>query len=72
MISTPPQVAKTGTYSIGETCKLLGIHRQTLRRYTNAGYISARHRRVGSRIFYTGMEILRFWRVEVNGRYSHY
>lgn len=71
MISTPPQVAKTGTYSIGQTCEILDIHRQTLKRYTEAGYINARHRRVGSRIFYTGMEILRFWRVEINGAGSH-
>lgn len=34
-----PQVAPTGRYSVGETCKHLGIHRNTLRKYTDEGHI---------------------------------
>lgn len=67
MTNTEPNVAKTGAYSIRETCEALAINRSTLRKYTDLGYITPRYRRVGSRIFYTGIEILRFWRVEVNG-----
>lgn len=31
MTAIEPQVALNGRYSIGETCSLLGIHRDTLR-----------------------------------------
>ena len=67
MTNEQPNVAKTGAYSIRETCEALCINRSTLRKCTDLGYIIPSHRRVGSRIFYTGMEIIRFWRVEVNG-----
>lgn len=60
--SIEPQVAPTGRYSIVDTCKLLGIHRNTLRLYTQAGLIKCGFRRCSGKKFYAGTEILRFWR----------
>ena len=56
MIATEPNVAKTGRYSLEETAKLLGVHPNTIIRYAKMG---------NRRKFYTGMEILRFWRSEI-------
>ncbi len=53
-----PQVAPTGRYSVGETCKHLGIHRNTLRKYTDEGHIKCGFREETARKIYTGQEIL--------------
>ncbi|MDY5010340.1 MAG: helix-turn-helix domain-containing protein [Sodaliphilus sp.] len=65
MTTTEPNVSLTGRYSIIETCELLGIHRNTLTRYTNKGRIRCGIRRVNGRKFYTGMEILKLWKAEM-------
>ena len=57
-----PRVAATGRYSIPETCRALGIHRNTLRLYTQGGLIKCGFRRANGKKFYTGAEILRFWK----------
>ena len=46
-------------YSISETCKLLGIHRNTLRRYTKDGRIASETREFDGRTLYRGAEIKR-------------
>lgn len=61
MIAGEPKVTETGRYNVTETCTLLGIHRNTLRRYTEQGHIKCGMRRTG-RKFYPGREILKFWR----------
>ena len=65
MIATEPNVAKTGRYSLEETAKLLGVHPNTIIRYAKMGKLRYGVRRTNSRKFYTGMEILRFWRSEI-------
>lgn len=65
MTSEEPKVAPTGKYSVKETCEKLGMHRNTLYRYTNKGKIKCGFRRSTLRRFYTGAEILRFWRGEL-------
>jgi len=62
MRSSMPNVTLTTMYSIAETCKLLDIHRDTLRKYTFSGSIHCGFRRCNGRKFYLGSEILRFWR----------
>lgn len=57
-----PRVAPTGRYNITDTCRLLGICRNTLRRYTEEGKIKCGFRRSNMRKFYSGMEILKLWR----------
>ncbi len=56
-----PKVTPTGRYSVKETCELLGIHRNTLRRYTEEGHIKCSFRRETARKIYLGREISRFW-----------
>lgn len=60
-----PNVSLTGRYSITETANLLGIHRNTLRKYTMDNLIRCSYRRGTFRPFYTGREILRFFKAEV-------
>lgn len=57
-----PEVNKTGRYGIGEAAELLGIHRNTLRNYTEQGLIKCGIKRQTGKKFYQGSEILRFWR----------
>ena len=56
-----PKVAPTGRYTVKQTCECLGIHRNTLRRYTNEGHIKCSFRRENAGKKYLGKEILRFW-----------
>lgn len=57
--SEQPNVSPTARYTINETCALLGIHRNTLRSYVNAGYIKTIEKLHGKR--FKGAEIIRFW-----------
>lgn len=64
MTAEKPNISSDGRYSIRETCEILGIHRDTLYRYTHVtceikcGIVM---RGGKSRKFYFGREILRFW-----------
>ena len=65
MVNEEPKVSDFGRYSIMETCKLLGIHRNTLSKWTKAGTIRCGVRRGTMRKFYLGREIKRFWKAEL-------
>lgn len=60
-----PQVTADGRYSVSQTCAALGIHRNTLRKYTELGMIKCGFRRESARKFYKGSEIVRFWRAQL-------
>ena len=63
--ATEPQVAPNGRYTVKQTCEHLGIHRNTLRRYTEEGHIKCNFRRETARKIYLGVEILRFWKSQL-------
>lgn len=63
--SVEPVVSETGRYSVTETSKILGIQRNTLRKYTVQGLIKCGYRKATARKFYCGSEILRFWRAQL-------
>lgn len=65
MTSEEPRVSQTGRYSINETAELLCIHRNSLRTYTDKGLIKCGFRKATMRKFYTGNEILAFWRAKM-------
>ena len=65
MVKSEPEVKPTDRYSTKETCEILGIHRNTLIRYTASGAIRCGIRRATCRKFYTGSEILRFWKASL-------
>ena len=61
MVVEQPIVRPNARYTVTETCNLLGIHRNTLRRYTMMGRIKLGVRKSTARKFYLGSEILNFW-----------
>lgn len=56
-----PEVKPASRYSIEQTCKVLGIHRNTLLRHTQKGIIKACYRKATMQKYYTGQEITRYW-----------
>jgi excisionase family DNA binding protein len=49
-------------YTVAETCKMLGIHRNTLFTYTANGHIICHKSVLNGRKYYTGREISSFIR----------
>lgn len=65
MRTSEPNVSDKGRYSINQTCQLLNICRDSLRKYTQKGLIRCGYRTLNNRPFYLGSEILRFWREQI-------
>lgn len=63
MTNEEPKVADAGRYTMTETCKALGIHRNTLRRWVQAGKMKVKFRRIDNRKVIEGAEIKRAWRI---------
>lgn len=62
LVDERPDVKDSAKYSVAETCRLLGIHRNTLKKYTDAGFIRAGVGKASGRKYYLGSEIIRFWK----------
>lgn len=60
-----PKVSEKGRYSVKQASEVLGIHRNTLRNYTEAGLIKCGFRKASYRKFYEGREILKFWKASL-------
>lgn len=60
-----PKVESAGRYSVAQASEALGIHRNTLRNYTEQGLIKCGFRKKTARKFYLGSEILKFWRAQL-------
>lgn len=60
-----PDVKETGRYTVKQACDVLGIHRNTLRNYTDQGLIKCGFRKANYRKFYEGREILKFWKASL-------
>ncbi len=63
--ASEPNVALTGRYSITQAASALGIHRNSLLKYTNSGMIKCGYRKTTARKFYTGVELMKFWRAQM-------
>ena len=63
MTNEEPKVSDAGRYTMTETCKVLGIHRNTLRRWLQAGKIKVTLRRTDNRKVLEGSEIKKVWRI---------
>ena len=61
MVNEQPNVRPTGRYSVADTCRLLGIHRNTLLNHTKAGHIKSMRNKATMAKFYIGREITKFW-----------
>ena len=62
MVTYEPKVNKFDRYSLEQTSKILGVHRNTILRYAKSGKLAFTVRRGTRRKCFTGSEILRFWR----------
>lgn len=62
MKNTIPELPKGSRYSIKETCEILGIHRNTLLKYTDSGIIKCGFRKATMRKYYSGEEITKLWK----------
>jgi len=60
MTPTRPDIAYNGSYTVTQAAALLGISRQTLRRYEAAGLVAAHVNAVGRRK-YSGRELVNLW-----------
>lgn len=67
MVNEQPQIPPSARYTIQEAAQILGISRNTLRRYTNIGPTGIRcsYRKSNGRKFYTGLDIVKFWRASM-------
>ena len=54
-------VSRTGRYSLGQTSEILGIHRNTLRRYIKGGLIKTRQRKSTGQTVILGEDIIVFF-----------
>ena len=63
MTNVEPKVSDAGRYTMTETCKALGIHRNTLRRWLQSGKMKVKFRRIDNRKVIEGSEIKKAWRV---------
>jgi len=59
MVTKLADIDLGGVYTIGETCTLLGVHRNTLRRYTRQNKITAQVRKADGKVMYRGRDIER-------------
>lgn len=65
MTPIEPIVSDAARYSQREAADLLGIHRNTLRRYTEQNLIRVGFRKTNGRPYYTGRAIRQLWRSQI-------
>lgn len=62
MVNECPNVADSNCYTIGKAAELLGVHRDTLRKHAENGFIKYGKNRKNGRKFFRGSEIKRYWK----------
>ena len=55
------KVSRTGLYSLRQTSEVLGIHRNTLRRYIRNGLLPTHHRKATGQTIIQGSDIILFF-----------
>lgn len=61
MITSRPNIDPKGRYGVVDTAKLLGIHRSTLWRWVEKGWIRPVIRQVNNRTVFRGCDIISAW-----------
>ena len=59
-MTDPETIRSSAQYTSSEACAILGVHRNTLRRYVLTGTLRASYRRGNGRPFFKGSELIRF------------
>ena len=67
-----PKVSPSGRYCVNKAAQELGIARRTLYIYLKHHLIPIHRRTVNGRIFLMGVDIIKFWRQEMDLRHPHY
>lgn len=62
MTKTEPNVKPTDRFELREAAEVMEVDKSTILRWTNKGLLSCRIRRSNNRRFWTGAELVRFWR----------
>lgn len=65
MICTEPNVVSSARYGVLETAAILAVNRTTIFRYEQGGYLKPGYRKANHKKFFSGAEILRFWRSQM-------
>ncbi len=61
MITSRPDIDPKGRYGVVATAKLLGIHRSTVWRWAEKGWIRPAIRQVNNRPVFRGADIIAAW-----------
>jgi DNA-binding transcriptional MerR regulator len=64
--SLPPQVTKEAIYTSREACQILGIHRNSLRKYVMKQLLHPKRDKLSGRRVFEGRELSRFWFARIN------
>ncbi len=65
MTATRPKVEPEARLNMTQTARVLGVHRDTIRRWTNLGYLKPRYFKHTLRPRYLGKDILKFWEQDI-------
>lgn len=65
IISEEPKCSDRGRYTTMQTCRILGVHRNTLKRYADSGKLKTRWRKCDRRKVFLGEDIKHFWRAQL-------
>ncbi|MBQ8714293.1 MAG: helix-turn-helix domain-containing protein [Prevotella sp.] len=64
MVNEEPVVSLSARYTIAQTAKLLGMSRNTIRKYTEIGELKSITHKSTGKTLYEGISILKFWRTK--------
>jgi len=64
MVNEEPVVNLSARYTIAQTAKLLGMSRNTIRKYTGIGELKSITHKSTGKTLYEGVAILKFWRTK--------
>ena len=61
MTTTRPNIDPNGRYGVTDTAKILKIHRTTVWRWVDKGWLKPMLRKINNRTFFRGCDIIAAW-----------
>lgn len=56
-----PQIADDSKYTVCQASEVLGVHRDTIRRWVNSCLLKPRFSKINGRKFFLGKDLKKFW-----------